>query len=99
MAFEAAKKVKVTYRDVAPPVIEIRQNVEVETPGETVRNADGSVLIKGEYRTHSQYHLTLETQSSLCIPTEDGLEVFSATQAPNLVQVAIAAATKLPMKE
>lgn len=47
-------------------------------------------VIEGTFSTGFQYHYTMETQSCVCIPTEDGMDVYPATQWMDLIQVSIA---------
>ncbi|XP_050079113.1 uncharacterized protein LOC126565956 [Anopheles maculipalpis] len=62
-------------------------------PGST----SGTVKISGRCHFRSQAHFTLEPQTCLCIPSEDGtgMEVYSATQSSHMVQVAIAKSLQL----
>lgn len=53
--------------------------------------------VKGSFLIHGQYHYTMETQTCYCIPTEDGFDVYSATQWPTTVQLNICAILKIPM--
>jgi xanthine dehydrogenase molybdopterin-binding subunit B len=43
--------------------------------------------ISGKIYTGDQYFFYMETQTSLVVPTENGLDVFAATQAPSTIQV------------
>ncbi|XP_053675021.1 uncharacterized protein LOC128725312 [Anopheles nili] len=52
--------------------------------------------IQGTLEIYGQYQFPLETQSCICVPSEDGMDIFAATQWINLCQVAIASALKIP---
>uniref|UniRef100_A0A182JVL2 Indole-3-acetaldehyde oxidase n=1 Tax=Anopheles christyi TaxID=43041 RepID=A0A182JVL2_9DIPT len=62
-------------------------------PGSTT----GTVRITGTCHFRSQAHFTLEPQTCLCIPSEDGtgMDVYSATQSTHMVQIAIAKALNM----
>lgn len=52
--------------------------------------------VKGEFVTRGQYHFHMETQTCLCIPKEDGMDVYSSTQSMDNVQASISAALQKP---
>lgn len=56
----------------------------------------GMHKVQGRLDVGSQYHYTMEPQSCVVIPIEDGIEVYSATQSIDCVQVAVADCIKLP---
>ncbi|XP_035716520.1 indole-3-acetaldehyde oxidase [Folsomia candida] len=107
IALEAAKKVRIVYSDVKKPVLDMKDSLKLaEKKGEncileirkTSPSGDekGTQTIKGEFRVGSQYHMSMETQSCICVPREDGMDVFCATQYPDLVQSVVASAIGVP---
>lgn len=52
--------------------------------------------IKGMFDFRSQYHFHMETQTCICRPAEDGIDVFSATQFMDYTQAAIADCLNIP---
>lgn len=48
-----------------------------------------SASIKGRFEIGGQYHYTMETQTCVCIPAEDGIDVYSATQWIDKTQTSI----------
>nr|XP_023021560.1 indole-3-acetaldehyde oxidase-like [Leptinotarsa decemlineata] len=60
---------------------------------------DVKKVIKGEFYIGSQYHFHMELQCCSVIPTEDGLDVYPATQWMDFCQVAIMEAVKIPMNK
>lgn len=66
--------------------------VEADDEGEVTRNVHE---VKGDFETHGQYHFHMETQICLCVPNEDGMDVYSSTQHMDSVQVAVAGNLKL----
>ncbi|XP_039453634.1 uncharacterized protein LOC120432483 [Culex pipiens pallens] len=53
---------------------------------------EGPIKVKGRHDLHGQYHYTMETQTCFCEPIEDGMNVYSSTQSPNLIHVAVSQA-------
>ncbi|KFB50602.1 AGAP005638-PA-like protein [Anopheles sinensis] len=63
------------------------------------RKVNNTVRIEGRLICGSQAHFTLEPQSCLCVPTDDGpdgMDVYSATQSSHMVQMAISKSLRLP---
>lgn len=67
------------------------RTVEPKDVGKDVKH-----VIKGEFNLESQYHFYMEPQTCVVRPTEDGLEVMSATQWLDLANVAIAQCLNMP---
>lgn len=59
-------------------------------------NAD-LIGINGTFSIGSQYHFTLEPQTTFCIPSEDGgIDVHASTQWIDITQIAIAETLNIP---
>ena len=57
--------------------------------------AKSATIVEGEFEIGNQYHVYMETLSSLCIPTEDGMEVYCTSQDVTAVQSAVASCLNL----
>ncbi|XP_044734075.1 xanthine dehydrogenase-like [Chrysoperla carnea] len=110
IARQAAKLVELEYE--APPsdrinvytvrdALKIPNNprIKVEVQKEpTSKGTDIKHVVKGTFDIGAQYHLTMETQTCICVPIEDGMDVFSSTQWMDYVQIAIAKSCNIPLK-
>ncbi|GLV36465.1 Aldehyde oxidase 3 [Carabus blaptoides fortunei] len=110
LAYAGAGAVKVTYeatKDIPAFNIEdIKKNkqdwrirnavkIEPERKGDDIKH-----VLKGKFEVNAQYHFTMETQSCICVPTDDGgLDLLSATQWMDNVQMAAAKALNIPMNK
>lgn len=92
------KKIYPTAQDVLKAKADDRiQEMGYSTHGENYDKATGGdVKVKGHFEIGGQYHYYMETQTCLCIPIEDGMDVYSATQWIDLTQMAIARMLKVP---
>lgn len=52
--------------------------------------------ITGRFEVGSQYHYTMETQTTCCVPSEDGIDVYSSSQWMDFINIAIAECLKIP---
>ncbi|XP_053383995.1 uncharacterized protein LOC123535767 isoform X2 [Mercenaria mercenaria] len=106
-AFTAAKAVKVTYTDVKPPVLTIEEAVKAKmifpdvAKDIVVGDAEGAIgksahVISGSIKCGTQYHFSMETQVSICIPTEDGMKVHASSQWIDYAQKSIAQVLGVP---
>ncbi|XP_049545877.1 uncharacterized protein LOC125957303 isoform X2 [Anopheles darlingi] len=89
-----------TVRDVlrAGATDRIHPSDEVQI-GEQYREADeneNGIRIQGSFYLPSQYHFSMETQQCICVPIDDGMNVFSSTQWVDICQIAIARALLIP---
>ncbi|XP_015110495.1 indole-3-acetaldehyde oxidase [Diachasma alloeum] len=108
LAHEAAQKVKVHYTDISEgkPVITNQDAIDCDDKDRirecvnvpATRKGDNPVqqVIKGTFNCGGQYHFTLEPQSCVCIPTEDGMDVYPATQFVDFAHVSIASCLGMP---
>ncbi|XP_073945874.1 uncharacterized protein [Choristoneura fumiferana] len=99
----AAKLVHVKYKNVRKPVIDIKEAKKDPNRTKIAKEINGGSkgkdlfkIIKGQQTIYSQYHLCMETLVCVTKPTEEGMEVHSATQYMDGVQVMISRALKIP---
>lgn len=52
--------------------------------------------ISGSQYSIGQYHYTLETQSAVCIPTEDGLDLYPSSQSADHTQIVVSQVLNIP---
>ncbi|XP_039304251.1 xanthine dehydrogenase isoform X1 [Solenopsis invicta] len=101
LANEAAKLVKINYSEILKrkPVISIEDALATDDDTRFMNSSNVPATKKGEntkrvikdiFQCGSQYHYTMETQSCVCIPVEDGMDVYPSTQWMDLNQVSIA---------
>ncbi|XP_018304049.1 xanthine dehydrogenase/oxidase-like [Mycetomoellerius zeteki] len=101
LANEAAKLVKITYSESlrTKPVISIEDAIATQDETRIRHNANipaknigknTEQVIKGVFHCGSQYHYTMETQSCVCVPVEDGMDVYPSSQWMDLIQISIA---------
>ncbi|KAJ0176240.1 hypothetical protein K1T71_008414 [Dendrolimus kikuchii] len=108
-ANKAASLIKVTYESLSKnkPLLTIEDVLKSPERGTRVK-MDSTVeptekgnsvktILNGELRLESQYHYTMEPQTCVTIPTEDGMEVYASTQWLDLTNVAIAQCLKIPV--
>lgn len=105
----AAEKVKVTYKNTGanPPILTIRDAlkspsaknriVKNKTIEPTAKGDDVKKVIKGTFDIFGQYHYTMEVQTCVCIPIEDGMDVYSSSQWPDLTNVCVANVLNVPV--
>ncbi|XP_058054256.1 uncharacterized protein LOC131205951 [Anopheles bellator] len=110
-AYQAAPLVNVIYeKALSKPIyptlkslVDARRSQDrVFTPGASKRgsayrvNVSATKKIAGRFEMTGQYHYTMETQTCVCVPIEDGMDVHCSTQWVDLCQVAIASMLKVP---
>ncbi|GFO29431.1 indole-3-acetaldehyde oxidase-like [Plakobranchus ocellatus] len=91
-ATAAAEKVKITYKDVKTPIVTIQDAIKKQSfhpdPPKPLVIGDAKAAIAaaphnvlGQIECGEQYHFHMETQSALCIPTDEGgMDVIASTQ-------------------
>nr|BCT26317.1 aldehyde oxidase [Euura sp. 'Pontania] len=107
IANEAVKHVKTIYtgafntkaivniEDVIASKDESRIITSAMIPAQS-KGTDVRHVIKGVFSCGAQYHYTMETQTCICVPIEDGMDVYTSTQCVDLNQVAIAICLGVP---
>ncbi|XP_062550716.1 uncharacterized protein LOC134215576 [Armigeres subalbatus] len=103
LATRAASLVKTTYEKLPPkPIYPTVRDVLNAQAYDRISNegydrhgaqfnkaTEGPIKIQGRLNLQGQYHYTLETQTCFCVPIEDGMDVYSSTQYPDLVLCAL----------
>nr|CAD7459505.1 unnamed protein product [Timema tahoe] len=111
LANRAASKVKIEYSNVSKPVIHLsevidnkheswRINSEQEkrtavSPEES-NSGPTTHVAKGTFKLGLQYHLTMETITVQCVPTEDGIQIFASTMWMDLLQRGVSDVLAIP---
>jgi len=109
IAQEAMRCVKVEYENFDENVIvSIEEAIAVksfyEMTDHTIESGDiaaaletpGAVVVEGKFRLGGQEHFYLECNTTMCVPTETGMTVYTSSQAPTKTQMYCASATGLP---
>ena len=104
LAHQAARRVRITYKNTKPLVLNLKDAVKMEgrvssapvgdpdVEGDVEEEfAAGDKTVTGEFQIGSQYHFHLETQTCIVKPEEDGFTVSSSTQYVDMVQRLVAA--------
>lgn len=84
-----AHEMKATERYFPLPYVQIN-------PTTTDVCTDGAKKVVGTFDIGSQYHYTMEPQTTVCLPAEDGIEVIASSQWVHITQVAVANCLKIP---
>jgi len=106
----AAELVQVEYEaEAEPTIVTIMDAIEAKSffdmtnhglqsgpDVEKVLNQDGLVVVQGEVKMGGQDHFYLECQTTLAIPTDDGLHLIASTQATDKTQKMAARVCGLP---
>lgn len=109
LANKAGKQVSVTYDVAEKPsyctiqnIIENNQNDRIiETDhgfeGQNYpKSVEGPKKISGQLDLGLQYHYYMETQTCICVPVENEMDVYPSTQWVDLVQIAISRMLNIP---
>lgn len=110
-ANRAASAVKVMYSKTEKVVLPTMQDVFaakdlsrvvsiVKSPIEEIkRPKDANMTVSGEFDIGLQYHFTMEPHTTVALPFEDGLQIWSATQWMDMTQFAIAKMLQMKIKD
>ncbi|XP_052742256.1 uncharacterized protein LOC112057840 [Bicyclus anynana] len=105
LAIEAAKKVRVTYKNVrnTPPILTLKQAKKFSDriiSGPTIeakgRGDKTKKVIKGVFDVKSQYAYYIEPLTCVAIPVDTGMEIYDATQWMDLTQIAVSKCLDMP---
>ncbi|XP_068702018.1 xanthine dehydrogenase/oxidase-like [Montipora foliosa] len=108
-ADDAAKAVKVTYKEQKPPILTIDEAIAAKSffdpQAKPLLKGDADTAIKnsatvvqGSIYTDHQYHFHMETQVTMCVPEDDGITVHCPTQCIDDTQAAVAQVLNFPVQ-
>lgn len=112
LAYHAREFVKVEYkfdRDDEPIYPTIKEVMKakaldrlIDIPEYYLKASEVGNDIKQSISGHfeipsTQYHYHMETQQCLCVPSEDGIEIYSSSQWNDTAQVAVAEVLNVPV--
>ncbi len=105
-AREAAKVVKVTYKEKTKPILSIADAIKAgsmypKQPDFVYGNAEEAIanapkVVEGDCFLDTQFHFYMEQQNAVAEPTEDGFDIHSSTQWLDLVQNGVAQMLGIP---
>ncbi|KAL9699930.1 hypothetical protein quinque_003371 [Culex quinquefasciatus] len=110
LAHRAAKLVQVSYGepDGKPVLATLKRVLDAgaqarihdqpyDQEGEEYGKVEGQYRkIEGRFELPGQFHFSMESQMCICVPTEDGMDVYSSTQWVDICQIAVAQALNIP---
>ncbi|XP_065224600.1 uncharacterized protein LOC135848592 [Planococcus citri] len=105
LANKAADKVIVNVEQTRKPVLDLKtivdsgNEIRINKHDEKIaarRKNDVKYKFSGSLETGGQYHYTMETQTCLCVPLEDGMDIYPASQWIRAVQHTAAEALNMP---
>ncbi|XP_021699034.1 xanthine dehydrogenase isoform X2 [Aedes aegypti] len=112
LANRASKLVRIEYSEPDGPVLPTFKHVHQNSSANRIQPAGvpqsgrnyesisgGYYRVSGQVSFEGQYHYTLETQSCICVPKEDGMDVYCATQDADHTLATIAGVLKLPQSK
>lgn len=88
-----------TAKKVVEALKEKRELKETDDNNNDAVRDDSLIKVKGELYTDRQYHFHMETQICVCVPKENGMNVYSATQHMSGVHGTIAACLSIPANQ
>ncbi|XP_058838419.1 uncharacterized protein LOC131694065 [Topomyia yanbarensis] len=110
LAHQAAKLVHISYSETdGKPILPTLKDVLAANATDRLHDqpydkegVDYGKIVKpftklaGRFELPGQFHFSMEPQTCICVPIEDGMNVYSSTQWVDLCQVAIAQALNIP---
>ncbi|CAH1396596.1 unnamed protein product [Nezara viridula] len=94
---ESQEELCLTVKDVlrSGKVSKIR-HFSKHKPNRNINLERAKYQVEGEVEMGPQYHFTMEPQSCVCSPTEDGINIFASTQWMSCIQGAVSEMLNIP---
>ncbi|XP_073981118.1 uncharacterized protein isoform X2 [Rhodnius prolixus] len=105
LAIKASHCFKISYSSVGKPLLTVQDVLDSgdqsrimlqQTIEPTQTKQDVKYTIKGQYRLKGQDAFCMEVQTCLCIPTDEGITVYSSAQWLAGVQLGVSMALNIP---
>lgn len=97
-AVDSSKKIIATLKDAIELNARDRfhDNDPPHTNDQSTELLEDAGSIRGIMQLGAQYHFTMETQSTVCIPAEEGIDVHTSTNWMDFAQIAVAECLAIP---
>ncbi|XP_023247177.1 xanthine dehydrogenase-like [Copidosoma floridanum] len=91
------RKPIITINDAVASNDKTRISKNVDMPAQAPAGKSNKYKLKGTHECGPQYHFSMETQTCVCVPIENGVDVYPATQFIDFLHANIALTLNIPI--